>query len=90
MDPRRGGLIIPRQIHKLKCYVGPYSRNGDGQTTAYGMVHAYSQRQAETPLKIGHKRFMAEWKEELEMVGFAKFVVYVRGVNDSIWTARGD
>lgn len=81
---------MPRQIKRLRCYVGPYSRNCIGGVAEYGMVHAFSQRQAETLLHVGHKRFVAEWKEHPEMVGFTKFVVYVKGVKDTKWKARGD
>jgi hypothetical protein len=81
---------MPRQIHKLKCFIGPYSRNAIGGVAQYGMVHAFSQRQAETLLHVGHHRFMAEWKEHPEMVGFTRFVAYLRGADESIWTARGD
>jgi hypothetical protein len=81
---------MPRQIHKLKCFIGPYSRNAIGGVAQYGMVHAYTQRQAKKLLGVPHKLFAAEWKEHPEMVGFTRFVAYLRGADESIWTARGD
>jgi len=78
---------MPRMTHKIRCYTGPMSADTDG------LIVVYTQRQAENLLKIGHKRFMAEWKA-VESVGppawATKFVVYVRVKGKLIWSERGD
>jgi hypothetical protein len=69
-------------IRRLRCYAGPLDAETDG------LIVCYSQRQAETLLKIGKKKF-ADWWEAPAVPDWAtKFVVYVRRQGKSIWNRR--
>jgi hypothetical protein len=69
----------------IRCYTGPL----DGEID--GLILAYTQRQAESLLRIGHKRFMAEWEAIAAPHGLDRFVPYCRDRGSSVgWIPRED
>lgn len=75
---------MPRMTKRLRAYHGALGLG------TVGLIVCGSIRQAENLLEIGHKRFVADFKEVPVPDWATKFVVYVKHGQFGAWYARGD